>query len=564
MAKGQLATYKKKRDFGKTAEPSGEREVKPAAHLRYVIQKHDATRLHFDLRLELDGVFKSWAVTRGPSIDPADKRLAVEVEDHPLDYGDFEGTIPQGQYGGGTVQLWDRGFWQPEGTARPEEALRKGELKFILAGERLHGGWVLVRIKGRANERRNNWLLIKHKDEYAKPGGTEPMMAEDRSVASGRSMSQIAGGKGKAPKAFMLGASDAPPADAVWQSKPARAAASTLDTASASAATPIKKKVNGTAKGTGENTLKVTGSGKAVRVVLSKPDKALWPNAGDGKPVTKQDLADYFAQVQDFLLPHLVGRPCSLVRAPDGIGGEHFFQRHAMAGGSEAFTLVKVRGDKAPYVQIDRPEALTAAAQIAALEIHPWNCEPDHPEVAGRFVFDLDPAPDVSFERVIEAALELRQRLTKVGLESFCKTTGGKGLHLVTPLAGGKHAIDWDTAKNFAHLICAQMAADSPKKYLDTMAKKDRTGRIFLDYLRNDRLSTAVSVLSPRAREGAPVSMPVEWKQVRKGLEPKKFTVRTAPALLKKSKPWAGYAKSATPLKAAIQRATQSAPRRRA
>ena len=176
MALKKLSTYRKKRDFGKTAEPSGDVRVAPAKQRRFVIQKHDATRLHYDLRLEFDGVFKSWAVTRGPSLDPHDKRLAVEVEDHPLDYGDFEGTIPESEYGGGTVMLWDRGTWESDD---PERGFRKGDLKFILHGDKLHGSWVLVRMKGdRYGGKRTNWLLIKHRDEYAQrrrgqrhPGG---------------------------------------------------------------------------------------------------------------------------------------------------------------------------------------------------------------------------------------------------------------------------------------------------------------------------------------------------------------------------------------------------------
>src|SRR6188508_1474847 len=158
MRRDSLASYRAKRDFEQTAEPSGKTAVAAAPQLRFVIQRHDATRLHYDFRLEFDGVFKSWAVTKGPSLDPADKRLSVEVEDHPLDYGDFEGTIPQGQYGGGTVQLWDRGYWQPVGDLSAEEQLRKGELKFLLAGERLQGSWVIVRMKhDRNGGKRTNW-----------------------------------------------------------------------------------------------------------------------------------------------------------------------------------------------------------------------------------------------------------------------------------------------------------------------------------------------------------------------------------------------------------------------
>ena len=223
MPLNRLATYRKKRDFEKTDEPSGDVKVAPSKQRRFVIQKHDATRLHYDLRLEFDGVFKSWAVTRGPSLDPHDKRLAVEVEDHPLDYGDFEGTIPDSEYGGGTVQLWDRGYWESDD---PERGFKKGDLKFTLHGDKLHGSWVLVRMKGdRYGGKRTNWLLIKHRDEFVKEGEDNDILDEDRSVASGRSMEQIAAGKGRAPKPFMLAKNGkGSKADAVWHSNRGEAA----------------------------------------------------------------------------------------------------------------------------------------------------------------------------------------------------------------------------------------------------------------------------------------------------------------------------------------------------
>ncbi len=175
-----LDEYQRKRDFRKTPEPSGARPPrrKARAPLSFVIQKHAARRLHYDFRLELDGVLKSWAVPKGPSLDPGEKRLAVEVEDHPLEYGGFEGVIPEGEYGGGTVMLWDRGYWLPA-DPDPMAAYAGGMIKFALQGEKLHGDWVLVRIRGRkkADQRQRNWLLIKERDTAAAPGSGDAVVA---------------------------------------------------------------------------------------------------------------------------------------------------------------------------------------------------------------------------------------------------------------------------------------------------------------------------------------------------------------------------------------------------
>ncbi|MGQ0740972.1 MAG: non-homologous end-joining DNA ligase [Alphaproteobacteria bacterium] len=293
-------------------------------------------------------------------------------------------------------------------------------------------------------------------------------------------------------------------------------------------------------------------------VRLSNPGKELWPKTRNTPAMTKLDLAKYYERLAERILLHIKGRPLSMVRAPDGITGNRFFQRHVLAGSAADFREIRVTGEKKPFLAADTAKALVALAQAGVLELHPWGCKPNGPETPGRLVFDLDPAPDVAFDRVVEAARELRERIAQAGLEPFVKTTGGKGLHVTTPIKASRgQLLTWDIAKNFALLLCQMMVQDSPNAYTTTLSKKARGGKIFLDYLRNDHFATAVAPYSPRAKEGAPVAMPLEWSKLRTGVNPKRFHVANASIWLKAGDPWRDLDRAAAPLGAAIKRIKQ-------
>lgn len=270
-------------------------------------------------------------------------------------------------------------------------------------------------------------------------------------------------------------------------------------------------------------------------VRLSSPDKVLWPEQG----VTKSELADYYLAVADFMLPHVARRPVTMVRCPAGAEKKCFYQRHAASGVLPELKEILIPGFDEPYLYIEDSAGLIAMVQMGTLEIHPWGVTVERPDRPDRIVFDLDPDEGLGFADVVRATLEVRERLSALGLESFAKTTGGKGLHIVVPI---EPVTEWRAAKAFAKCFSEAMAADSPERYLTKISKAERSGRIFIDYLRNDPTSTAVGPYSTRSRPGAPVATPLDWDEVAPSLDPRGFDVTTVPERLRARgrDPWAG------------------------
>ena len=842
-----LARYRSMRDFHVTREPSGaeSRSAKTAAAdaLPFVIQKHAATRLHYDFRLGWNSVLKSWAVTKGPSYVPGDKRLAVQVEDHPMEYGGFEGIIPKGQYGGGTVMLWDHGTWEPHGDV--DEGLAKGSLKFTLNGEKLKGKWALIRMGGRAaNESKPNWLLIKEHDEFERGPGDAPITEEaPDSASTGRTMDAIARAedrvwqsnraeKGAPAPAVVNGkhgqrtaakpnrptpqrnlsrelarvpkealpkfvspqlalVAKAPPVGRNWvhelkldgyriEARIDRKKSSVqlltrtgldwthrmkalaqvmselpvetalldgevvvldpdgttsfanlqaafqegtkhtltyfvfdllhldghnlrelpllerkkllvqlMTGADSEASVRISEHLIGDAgeifsnacklgaegiisklgdgkycPGRGGNWLKLkcyqeqefviggftlpsneihgvgalilgyyrdgkliyagrTGTGftqKTHRMIRDKLDKLRQPKspfeklpagvsrgviwvkpelvaqvsfstwtadnlvrqaafkglredkpaqsvqrespeidakqashqshsktapsrhaakaaAADGLPVrlshpdkvldetsgvTKRQLAEYYLAVADAMLPFVADRPLTIVRCPDGSGKQCFYQKHKnkmLSGSFGSIDIVdKKSGRPEPYITLSTREALVELAQVGVLEVHPWGSCNAHLEQPDRIIFDLDPDESLAWETVAASALEVRKRLNALGLKSFVKTTGGKGLHVVAPIRAEHH---WPEVKQFAHNFVLAMESAAPSRFLTKMTKAARPGKIYLDYLRNERGSTAVAPYSPRARAGLPVALPLSWTELKSDRPPR-------------------------------------------
>lgn len=466
-----LADYRRKRRFNETGDPAPRRSKERLDRPIFVVQLHHASTRHYDFRLQVGSVLKSWAVPKGPSLDPTVKRLAAEVEDHPLEYAGFEGQIPQGQYGAGQVEIFDRGEWSC--TDNPLEQLARGHLQFELFGDRLNGAWDLVRT--RQGTRQPQWLLIKRKDAFATAADADDLLAGSASAA---------GSRGPGRPTNEAGADEARGDDAMR---------------------------------------------------LTHAERVVYPDRG----ATKGDVASYYIQVMQWLLPEIIDRPLSIIRCVQGLDHACFFQRHHTAGIAEdsAVSLIEESGERADYLVVRSPEALMELVQFNTIEFHPWGSTASAPDLADRIVFDLDPGPCVPWRDVVAAARQVRDLLARLSLESFVRTSGGKGLHVVVPLNPGS---PWATVKPFARSVARSLAAAGPERYVAEAAKSRRKGRIFIDYLRNDRGATSIASYSLRARAGAPVATPLSWAELGRTRGAGAFNIESVPARLRRLKadPW--------------------------
>jgi bifunctional non-homologous end joining protein LigD len=472
-----LETYHQKRDFRRTPEPKG--KVSKSNRHRFVVQEHHASMLHFDFRLEMGGVLKSWSVRKGPSLDPADKRLAVTTEDHPVEYLKFEGHIPEGNYGAGEHMIWDEGRYELLAGEDEEKQFEGGRLKFRLDGRKLRGEFNLVRFGGRDKQ----WLLIKGKDEFAEPGWKLDLLVKDDQWESET--------RGK------------PPQKSTRPSKPG------------------VKKTKST-KGSIEKAIPARGALKAQDlkgdvfakvgggvVHLTNLDKVYWPDSG----ITKGDLLRYYFEVGKYILPYLKDRPLIMKRYPNGIAGS-FFHQHDVNEAPDYVRTVALHveeGHDVDYIVGDDLATLLYMANLGAIERHPWHSRVrniDHPDW---FVFDLDPQ-GVEWAEICDVALSCREILSGLGLESYAKTSGSRGIHVYVPI---KPVYSYEEVAEFALNVARIVERENEDvATLERSLKKRKRARIYLDHMQNARGKSVVAPYSVRPKPGATVSAPLEWSEV--------------------------------------------------
>jgi bifunctional non-homologous end joining protein LigD len=510
----RLARYQAKRDFSKTPEPAGEAVPGPAGEgRRFVVQRHRARRLHYDLRLEMDGVLASWAVPKGPTLDPRARRAAIHVEDHPLGYFDFEGVIPKGEYGGGDVIVWDEGTWQPDEAGEPADparAVREGELHFDLQGHKLRGRFVLVRTRV-GGPGKEQWLLLHKHDEHA-VDGWDP---EDhpRSVISGRTNDEVKADPDR------LWRSSMPLQEASVQLKPP---------APASAAPEHLAELDDLGP---SGVWQVFG--REVRV--TNLDKVLFPARAGEEVVTKRDFLRYTAQVAPVVVPYLAGRALNMRRFPDGAQSEGFWHKqlpsHAPAWLPRwESPSAGLGSEKGTYLVVDEPAALVWAANFGALEWHAWTAKTDDPSLPTYVLIDLDPGDRTTWSELLVLARLHRTALEHLGVAGYPKLSGGRGIHVWIPVARGP---SFSETRAWAEALSRAIGAVVPDLVSWKWEVGERGGLARLDYTQNASNKTLVAPYSPRAAPGAPVSAPIEWAELDEpSLAPDMFTVRNLPERL--------------------------------
>jgi bifunctional non-homologous end joining protein LigD len=474
-----LETYQKMRDFRRTPEPRG--SVSKTNRRRFVVQEHHASKLHFDFRLEVGGVLKSWSIPRGPSLDPAEKRLAVETEDHPVEYLKFEGLIPEGEYGAGEHMKWDGGTFEALGEGTAAEQLAAGRLDFALKGEKLRGAFTLVKMKRREGE----WLLFKRSDEFAEDGWELRL----RKPVGGQ---ETIKGKGKKAKGRTEGGGHVKKFDT--SKKAGKAVA---------AGRAFKAKAP-----EGDLNVKV---GREV-VPLTHLERPYWPGEG----YTKGDLVRYYYEVADLILPYLKDRPLIMKRYPSGTAGPYFHQ-HDVNEAPDFVRTVPLEvedggGHEVDYIVGDNTATLLYMANLGAIERHPWHSRVADLEHPDWFVFDLDPAEGVTFETICDLALATREVLARVGLDSYPKTSGSRGIHVYVPV---EPVYEYVRIAELAEQLATVVAREqSGVATVERSKRKRGEGMIYVDHMQNARGKSVVAPYSVRPRPGATVSAPLEWKEV--------------------------------------------------
>ena len=515
---GKLTPYQRKRDFTRTPEPAGQQAGGGAGgQRRFVVQRHRARRLHYDLRFEIGGVLPSWAVPKGPTLDPDVRRIAVHVEDHPIEYLNFEGVIPRGQYGAGDVIVWDRGTWEPHATDDPAAAIDAGEFHADLDGEKLHGRFILVRTGGPGSDQ---WLLVHKHDEFAVKGW-DP---EDypRSVLSGRTNDEVRADPERVWR------SDLPPSEAsvAVQHSPGLPAG----------------RQDSPAPGPGPDelaALDALGSGGTWEVFgrslrLTNLDKVLFPARPGEAPVTKRELVRYAAQIAPVALPYLTHRALNMHRFPGGAGTKGFWHKQLPDHAPE--WLPRWRdphaepGKTTTYLVVDEPAALVWAANFGALEWHAWTARTDHPDRPTYALIDIDPGSATSWDQVLMLARLHRTALEHLGVRGQPKLTGGRGIHIWIPIAPGP---SFEETRAWVEQLSRAIGAVVPGQVSWKWDVRERGGLARLDYTQNTSNKTLVAPYSPRAAPGAPVSAPIEWDELEDpSLRPDGITIRDVPQRL--------------------------------